>query len=223
MKVSTYVILTLISVAFSVLLYLGLIRYIRLHMINPQNQAEKYKSLKYPTKHVKTVATTAAETVDSPGLKASLNSLLDQTVRVDLIVVNVPENIRKDMPPWLRMCSIVGMAGDEYDCGGLCTIPTLLREKEADTILIVVEPGYVHGKDFIQTVLEAYEEHGEKPLATKHAIIAKTNQFKPELTISEIPLKLKWGDLVEYLAEPAVEVKYTETYPALGLLFPPRN
>lgn len=184
-------------------------------MDNPVKHAENYQKLPQPAYKGKVVITTT----NGKGMKANINSLLDQTVRVDLLAVNVPNEIRDQMPSWLRSCSVMGRAAVDYGEGGLCATPTLLREKDADTVLIVTRPGYVYGKDFVQTVLEAYEENDKKPLITKHALIASTSQFNTDVTNSEKPLKINWHDLAQYLTDSPVKVAYSETYPSLAMLF----
>lgn len=93
-------------------------------------------------------------------LTAVINSLLDQTVKVDEIALNLPYKFHNqtdekyDIPKELEDIINVYRCGKDY--GPMtCLVPTLLREKEAGTKIIFLNDDVIYGKDFIETIVDA--------------------------------------------------------------------
>jgi hypothetical protein len=89
-------------------------------------------------------------------LRPFLQSLLDQSKRVDDIVMTVPS--RLDFPKELeRVVSVQKFYKDyrmeEQDVGNL--ILSVLREPESNTRIIIVNPSVVYGKDFVANMIDA--------------------------------------------------------------------
>ena len=78
------------SLIFSLLLYFGIIRYLNLYIYNPKSYLKKYFELEkaYNKKVVINLSITNPDK-----LKPVINSLLDQTVRVDEISINTDKKL----------------------------------------------------------------------------------------------------------------------------------
>ena len=172
---------TLLSLAMILLSYFGIIRYLILHVSGTENFIEGYSKLPEATKG-RIVVSFAAEPKDFNNLKPMLNSLLDQTVKVDQIGIVVPIAHVTDVPSDIRKIANVFPAGKDYG-QGTALIPILLKEKECDTIIIALENNVVYGKDFIEIMVDKSKEYPDTVLTdTKR----KSLLLKPEYYGCEI-------------------------------------
>lgn len=148
------IIITILSLLFIALSYFGINRYISLHFSSCDGYIEKYKNLpKASDNRVVLTFTTTTEKIDK--LKPMINSILDQTVRVNQIIMVIPEYIRNNykIPDYLKDIVTIIPSGKNYG-EGTKLIPILLREKESDTIIIAINDNIVYGKDFLQEMIE---------------------------------------------------------------------
>lgn len=90
-------------------------------------------------------------------IRPMINSILDQTVRVNQIVLNIPKDKKYNIPPEYKNIFTIFNCGRDY---GECNkfIPTLLREENKNTIIILLDEKYVFGKDYIETLIEEYKK-----------------------------------------------------------------
>jgi len=149
-----------LSIFVLIYLYLDYYGYIRMHRLRTRDfeyYINKYKSL--PKADKKRVVIS----FDNPkgNIKPFINSILDQTVRVDDIgitlnskeKVNIPENLKK-------IINIYTYEKDYKDAGN--TICSVLREPETDTKIIILNPNKIYGIDFIQSIIEKSNENPDK-------------------------------------------------------------
>jgi len=103
-------------------------------------------------KDAKRVVVTLTSTPEtSSNLKAVLNSLLDQTIRVNEIALNVPYKFK--VPDGIELGAVVFRTGKEAKpLDG--TLPTIKREGETGTIIIAIDDNHIYGKDFIKTIIQ---------------------------------------------------------------------
>jgi hypothetical protein len=91
--------------------------------------------------------------------KGFLNSILDQTVKVNSIDVNI-SNKDKDKnfvsSRYRDILSVHYIGADYGKFNGL--LPTLERETDKDTIIIWVKPIYIYPSDMIQNLIENMTE-----------------------------------------------------------------
>jgi choline kinase len=99
-------------------------------------------------------------------LKPTINSLIDQTVRVDQISVNVSPDAGAT-PAWLKNAVTVSKMGIERGKMG-AIIPTLRREGEKDTRIIVVDDNVVYGRDFIEKIIKSSDKNSGKAVYTQN-------------------------------------------------------
>ena len=120
MKRRTMIIWTLVgtflSLAIILLSYFGIIRYFTLHMSSTDGFTEGYSKLPKAS-DTRVVVSFAAKADDIDMLKPMLNSLLDQTVKVDQIGMVLPLHNEIDLPDYLKKVVNVFPAGRDYGQG----------------------------------------------------------------------------------------------------------
>jgi cellulose synthase/poly-beta-1,6-N-acetylglucosamine synthase-like glycosyltransferase len=170
MKKITVIILTiistLISVIFIVLSYFGITRYISLRRDKSKKLIEQYKTLSKASDSNKVIIsfTTTLQNIDR--IRPMINSILDQTVRVDQIILVLPYGSTYNIPEYLKEIVTIVPTGKNYG-EGTKLIPTLLREKECDTIIIAINDNKIYGKDFIETLVEEANKNPNTVLIDK--------------------------------------------------------
>ena len=154
---------TLLSLVYAVLDYLQCVRYCETYIYPMDSYLKNYKNitkLKDTPKIVITINTTA----DRIGkIEPTLKSLLDQTIRVDQIDVNVPEgDADKIDSKFSKIVSIYELGKDYGECK--CIVPTLMREGESDTIVIYLKDDVVYGKSFLYNLVKKSKENPDKAI-----------------------------------------------------------
>lgn len=157
----------IISLIFSILylLYLflsynGITRYISLHVNSVESYINDYPKLEKADKDRVVVCFTANEHEISK-LKPFVNSILDQNVKVDDIALTIPYKDIEKVPENLKkVLSIYGYTKNYETAGNL--ISSVLREPEATTKIIIVEPSMIYGEDFIQKIVEESNNNKDK-------------------------------------------------------------
>lgn len=160
MKKSTIIIslvLSVITLLYIILDYCGYIRYIKLHLFSTEHYLKNYKNLEKADKNRVIVSFSLPLVVGS--LKPFINSLLDQSVRVDDIIINIKDSGSIDTSflktletDYKKVLTINKYKKDYDDASNL--ICSVLREPETNTKIILVDPGIVYGKDFIQDLVD---------------------------------------------------------------------
>ena len=156
MNKKTVIIITILSTILSIIFilssYYGIDRYLSLHMKSCENFINKYSYLpKASTNRVVISFSTTPEKINK--IKPMINSILDQTVKVDAIYMVLLADKNYNTPRYITNVATVVLAGKDYG-GGTKIIPILLKEKECDTIIIALNDNVVYGQDFIFTMIE---------------------------------------------------------------------
>lgn len=156
MNKKTVIIITILSTILSIIFilssYYGIDRYLSLHMKSCENFINKYSYLpKASTNRVVISFSTTPEKINK--IKPMINSILDQTVKVDAIYMVLLADKNYNTPKYITNVATVVLAGKDYG-GGTKIIPILLKEKECDTIIIALNDNVVYGQDFIFTMIE---------------------------------------------------------------------
>jgi len=129
-------------------------------------------------------------------LRPVLNSLLDQTYKVDEISLNIPHVSRKgtsyEIPKWLEdlaknMESPIQIHRVPVDLGpGTKILPTLKRET-LDTIVIVVDDDNIYSSKLVEGLIEEFEKYDKKCAITNYGMVMKKgNGFKDGNLKSEV-------------------------------------
>lgn len=145
----------LILITFTALYLSGIYRYIYLHITNPEKYLKNYQNLDKadPDNKVVVSITTTPDKISK--IKPVLNSILDQTVKIDQIALNIPysyNGVDYQIPEEFKKFVSIYRCGMDYG-PGTKLIPTLLREDECGTIIITLDDDQIYGKDFIEKLI----------------------------------------------------------------------
>jgi len=147
------IVITVFSIIHILLSYFGIIRYLTIHASGNQSYMKNYSKLPECVKDKRTVLSFSLEPSDIDKIKPMLNSVLDQTVKVDAIFATVKQGNEDLIPEWIKKIAVILPSGKDYgDCNNI--VPILLREKESDTIIITIQNDMVYGKDFIESIVD---------------------------------------------------------------------
>lgn len=178
MEKRTIIILTIISTFISLVWtlcsYYGITRYLSC-LFKTKCNIENYSKLpKASDDRVIISFTTTPDKMEK--LKPFINSLLDQTVKVDLIALIITQSSNYELPTYLKDIVNVFPAGRNYG-KGTKIIPMLLREKEMGTIIIAIDENRVYDQDFIYNMVEESKSNPDSVLIdTKGSVML----VKPE-------------------------------------------
>lgn len=168
-------ILSLIMILFS---YFGISRYLFLHLQSPERFVEKYNKLpKADNGRVVVSFTTTPDKIKK--LKPMINSVLDQTVKVDQFALVIQDDDKNyDFPQYIKDMANIFPSGKDYG-KGTKLIPILLKEKECDTTIIAIDDSMVYGQDFIYTMIEQSKKNPGSVLIDKkgNAMLVKPEYF----------------------------------------------
>lgn len=166
MKIIT-ILLALLIIIF-IFSYFNIFRYLSLHIRSPDPLISNYSNLpKASDERVVISFTTTPDNISK--IQPMLNSILDQTVKVDQIALNIPykyENRDYDIPKKYEDIVNIFRTNKNYK-EGLKYIPTLLREKDSKTIIIYLDDNQIYDKHLIENLVKASEKFPNKAIYTK--------------------------------------------------------
>lgn len=154
------IVLSLLSIIVSLLVYFGIIRYINIYFSkNVDKYAEKYSELPIAS-NKKTIIVFSVENQDDlKKIFPTINSILDQTVRVNQIFMVLPCSSELEIPDNLLKVVSPIKPGKVYDDKYQDIISILEREKEKNTLIIKIFRGIIYGKEFIENIIEISESN----------------------------------------------------------------
>lgn len=161
--------------------YNGIIRYFKLHFANPEPYINSYKNLDKASQKDKIVV--AFSSSDLSKIKPFINSILDQTVRVDDIAVSIPYKNMQNIPSNIKKVLSLYGTSVQYSDSGVCHA---LREPEANTKIILVEPNVVYGQDFIEKMVDFSDKNPSKMIISKYAKLIKPKFFDKNLSCQDV-------------------------------------
>ena len=215
MKRRTIVIMAFISavlsLVFCLLSYFGVTRYFGLHMFSTESYSKNYNKLDKASddKRVVISFTTTSDRVKK--LKPMINSLLDQTVRVDEIAITVPYGV--NIPDNIRGVAQVYNSIDYK--GSERLIGALMREGEKDTKIIIINDNMVYGKNFIEEIIDQSEKYPDRAIQSKGAVLIVPEYFSSD--VIEYNGKSSSEDwLKSHLKVGVKKMKYSENFKKLG-------
>lgn len=153
-------IISVVSLLYLLFSYFGFIRYFKLYYNPLESYVNNYTKLDKADKD-RVVIAFSAEEKDFKNLKPFINSILDQTVRVDDIAITIPYKDTNKVPEELKkVLSVNGYSKDYEDAANL--VCSVLREPENNTKIIIVEPNMIYGQDFVETMVDKSNEKENK-------------------------------------------------------------
>lgn len=156
----TSIVFTILTIIWLIISYYGYDRYINF-LYPTENKLEKYinnyKNIQTSSSDKRVIVVLYISADDLKNIDqvySSLLSLLDQTVRVDDIrlYISNPNNIELNIPSKLK--DIVSIYNLPSNADKL-TYP-LYKVDDNNSIIIYLEPTIIYGKDFLQTIMEQY-------------------------------------------------------------------
>lgn len=151
-------IITVVSLVFIVLSYYGIVRLCKLKMRSCDSFAKDYIKLSKADTKSKIIVSLYGTSIQK--LKPTINSIFDQTVRPDQIIISVPEGTNIHLDPYVRDNNLITIHTLSKDYKTCCNLMSpLLREKDGDTIIILANENTVYGADFIESIVEESEKH----------------------------------------------------------------
>lgn len=153
MLIQASIIVTLISLIYIVLSYFGIFRYIYCLLSSPSKYVHNYMSMDKGSEN-RVIISMYATQDDLEHIQPVINSLLSQSVRVDEIALNVNTDCKvpKSISDYINI----------HKCNHKCIDnirPTLIREKDENTIIIPIKLGVVYGENMIGDMLDSF--HGD--------------------------------------------------------------
>ena len=162
------IITTILSIIYSILSYIGITRFLWLHLCSSKNLIEKYNNLPKANKKQKVVISFTTTPQNIKKIKPMINSILDQTVKVDLIILVSPEKYKfNEFSNYIKNVAYIIPSANNY---GKWTniIPVLLREPDCNTTIIALNDNIIYGNDFIFTILEESKKYPNSTLIDKN-------------------------------------------------------
>lgn len=162
------IIFTILIIIITIFSYFGFFRYIALHFRSSETYIKKYSNLPKADKNRVVISfTTTPDKINK--LRPMLNSLLDQTVKVDQISLTIPYisngksyNIKDEYKDIINIFRTVKDYGP-----GTSYIPALLREEESGTKIIYLSDNQIYGKNLIASLIEGSNKNPNKAIYTK--------------------------------------------------------
>ena len=156
-----------------VIYYFDIPRYLLLHTKSIEHKLiQNYMKIPHHKLQNKVVISLSTTSNRITKIQPMITSLLDQTVRVDKIVLNLVEGVHYKIDETLTNMVEIIYSGKDYGKGTKC-IPTLLREGDKNTIIIMLDDDYVYSKNFIETLLKLIKDNSDTVLYKKGVIILK--------------------------------------------------
>ncbi len=157
------------SVLITLAIYFGWHRYIYLSC----KSAESFDRIYDQLPQVNTDSRVVVSLTTIPGrinrIKPVINSILDQNVKVDKIVINLPKKYKRfekelTIPNFIENCENIHIHRVNKDYGPITKLlPTLAQEKD-DTKIIYVDDDMIYGRDFVENMVAYSEKYPDKAI-----------------------------------------------------------
>lgn len=149
------ILFSICSILYLILAYYGYIRYLSLHMLPCEKYAKTYLEVPRALGKSKIIISIGTDNTDFEHLKPTLNSILDQTVRPDQIILSNSIGKMPNIPSFLQTNKILILHNLQADYKQLNPLLSpLSREKDAETKIIIISESQIYGTDFVETLVE---------------------------------------------------------------------
>lgn len=155
-----YIIISVVSLVFILFEYFGLTRCLKLKVSSCESYAKTYVKLPRVGTKNKVIVSLYTKHNDLNKIKDTVNSILDQTVRPDQIIISIPDSTSIKIPEFITKNHIILVHKLSKDYGKSSSfISPLLREKNGNTDIIIIDDNQIYGPDFIESLVEASEKY----------------------------------------------------------------
>tara|TARA_Y100000389_G_C17455906_1_gene518144 strand:- start:1078 stop:1740 length:663 start_codon:yes stop_codon:yes gene_type:complete len=174
---------SVLTIIYLILSYFGVLRNISLFTQNTLSLAENYrhKAKSNFCKDFKVVVVIYSKDPLNDKLKCTINSILDQTIKIDsVLLVNNNPNTDK-YPKYLNYVATPLCINKDYGYGNKL-IPPMLKEKDQNVIIIPLE-NKIYGNDYFETLLKKSEENPDSQILNKNndLVLFKINNFSQDI------------------------------------------
>ena len=165
----------LLSLVYIGLVYFGIIRYVKMHCTDPEKFIAGYSALDRADTDNRVVITLEIPAREIDKIEPLMNSILDQTVKVDEIAIHiyVEDDQEIAIPKYLKKIARIYMVKKSHGQGN-AIIPTIMREKDGNTIIMHLDHMQIFGKDFIEDFLTDVKDGA---VSAKGAMLIRPNMF----------------------------------------------
>jgi hypothetical protein len=194
-------ILSVLSLLYFVAEYYGGTRYIKLHNNSADSYLQTYSAMDKGSNNRIVVCFHT----DSEGLKTIdpfLNSILDQSVRVDDIMLVIDHSkIDNVEEKYKKIVSVHGFKKN-YD-NNAALIMSILTEPDANTKIILVDPQIIYPVDFIETMISESDKqpnniiYGSDNRTLKYGILVKPLFFDDKISKYECGSTSSCSDCID--------------------------
>lgn len=155
--------IVIISIGFIISYLIKIMRYKNLQKASIQQYINNYGNVEKKCKDKVILSfTTTPDRIKY--ITPMLLSLLDQTARVDQIAMNIPEKCNDCsyvVPDQYKDICNIYTVGKDYGIGTKY-IPTLLREDDCGTKIILLDDNKIYGKDFVEKIVKESDKYPDK-------------------------------------------------------------
>ena len=162
------IVMMIISIIYVFLEYYGYWRYMQLRYRTCEGYAKNYLKSPRAESKGKLIVSMGTRIDNFDLLKATMNSILDQTVHPDQIILSLPKSSSLIIPSLFKNDKILIVHQLSTDYGNLnALLSPLLREKDGDAKIILVTDNQIYGTDLIETLVDASEKTPNSVIFTK--------------------------------------------------------
>ena len=147
---------------------------------------------------------------NSHKLEPLLASLLDQTIKIDQIALNIPYKTKDGRDYQIKkVCEDVVSV---YRCGNDYgkennIIPALLREGEYGTIVISLDENIIYGKNFLELLIQTSVQNNNCAIMFNEGMLVKPEFFTRDILYAENIVSVK-----KYIKSRKINFEYYENY-----------
>lgn len=163
--------------------YYGVLRYFIVKNSDYKRYLKNYETLpKADAERVVIAFRYVPEQEKSIPLLPFINSILNQSVKVDDIILITPYKYMKSIPEYLKQIVALNCHSVDYEDASTI-ICSVLREPESNTKIIIVDSNMIYGKTFVQDLVEKSNDKpnsmvfGDKNHDLKYGVLIKPSFF----------------------------------------------
>lgn len=205
-----YLYLTIFLIFIIVILcyYYGYYRFFILHYVDEMEYITNYRNISHHQMNTKVIVSVTTTPERIKYLKPMLKSILNQSVRIDEIALNIPSKYDIEIPDTIQHMSNIYRTGRDYGKATKC-LPTIFREGDMNTIIIMLDDDYIYGYDFIKSILNLSAKYPNKALIGKGVFLIKPFFIKEDI-IDITKDKIDDESLLRYLKVDKIKINVHE-------------
>ena len=170
----------------------------------------KYSNVKKIKCNSKIIISISCRTNNTYNLKPLLASLLDQTIRIDQIALNIPYKTKNghvyDIDKEYENIVNIYRCGCDYEKYNNI-IPTLLREGDYGTIIISLDENVIYGKTFLEQLVVKSQENNNCAIFFNEGILVKPEFFNSKILYAKQIVNIK-----KYIKSRSINFDYYENF-----------